>query len=859
MNGSGTNTLSKFKNLVGTRFQLYNSLFTNLPFHKVEKTGVLLSLFIIHCEEGYEKGKSPDEIVSSFLTQYTTYTSDKEQRDLLFRFIQYAERQVVLFDALEDAAFRDVNDMNGVGTLKHLTSEVSQKQAQKQLAQKLKDYSVRLVLTAHPTQFYPSEVLVIIHDMARALIKGDTALVNTFLQQLGKTPFFKQIKPTPYDEAVSLIWFLENVFYKAAGNIQSYMKSQFPKSLSPNNKMVQLGFWPGGDRDGNPYVDYQTSEKVANELRGAIIKCYYQDVRRLKRRLTFRGVKDNLEALESKLYQNLFNQENPEEITSKGILLTLRQIRKTLHERHSDLFVDRVDDLICKVELFGLYFASLDIRQDSSVHIAILDEIAQKSDALPDNYSELSDKERIEVLVNNNKTIEPDLFDDVLFKDTIQTIRTIKKIQSENGEHACHRYIISHTTSALNMMEVYGLFKLSGWKPEDISVDIVPLFETIDDLRAAGDVMRELYEHKDYRDHLARRDNTQIIMLGFSDGTKDGGYLMANWSIYKAKEELSLIAKEYDVEIAFFDGRGGPPARGGGKTHQFYASMGNNISNKEIQLTVQGQTISSHFGNVDSAQFNIEQLMHAGISNAIFEREEMSLSKDEESVMQRLADESFEAFCELKNNDAFLEYLNFASPLRYYGETNIGSRPSKRSNKGKLNLDDLRAVPFVGAWSQLKQNLPGYYGVGLAFEKLDKEGKWDDVVNLYHKSLYFKTLMDNCEMAMKKSFFPLTQYLADHKVYGEFWERMHTEFKRTHDYMLKLTDAKELMEDKPVDSLSIKMRQRIELPLLTIQQHALTKIRDIEEHGGDEEHKKSLEKLVIRCSFGIINAERNSA
>src|SRR5690606_17844542 len=148
-------------------------------------------------------------------------------------------------------------------------------------------FSVRLVLTAHPTQFYPSEVLGIIHDLAKALVNDDTALVNMYLQQLGKTSFFKKEKPTPYDEAVNLIWFLENVFYHSAGKILSFIKSEFPTLVSERNSLIRMGFWPGGDRDGNPFVKSETSLKVAETLRESIVKCYYMDVRRLKRRLTF--------------------------------------------------------------------------------------------------------------------------------------------------------------------------------------------------------------------------------------------------------------------------------------------------------------------------------------------------------------------------------------------------------------------------------------------------------------------------------------------------------------------------------------------------------------------------------------------
>jgi len=344
-------------------------------------------------------------------------------------------------------------------------------------------------------------------------------------------------------------------------------------------------------------------------------------------------------------------------------------------------------------------------------------------------------------------------------------------------------------------------------------------------------------------------------MLGFSDGTKDGGYLMANWSIYKAKEELTGISKNFGVDVIFFDGRGGPPARGGGKTHRFYASMGHDISNKEIQLTVQGQTVSSNFGTISSAQYNIEQLINAGISNDLFSSKENTLNRAEERLLKQLSEDSYEAYLELKNHPAFVDYLAEISPLRFYSETNIGSRPTKRGKTAALALKDLRAIPFVGGFSQLKQNVTGYYGVGTALKKAESYRKWKSIQQLYKDSLFFKTLIDNCEMAMMKCYFPLTQYLADNPRYGKLWNMMFSEYNLTLQYLQKLTGHETLMAEYPVEHSSIQMRERIVLPLVTIQQYALMQIR---EKSGSM-FKEKYEKLAMRCSFGIINAGRNSA
>jgi phosphoenolpyruvate carboxylase len=230
--------------------------------------------------------------------------------------------------------------------------------------------------------------------------------------------------------------------------------------------------------------------------------------------------------------------------------------------------------------------------------------IASGSDIFPKNFNDLSDDKQVDFLSKIKGEVNLSVFKDENVLKTLQTIQAIKTIQHSNGERACNRYIISNNQTALNVMQLYAMLKLVAFH-DDLTVDIGPLFETIDDLERSDLVMEQLYQNKSYRAHLKTRGNKQTIMLGFSDGTKDGGYLMANWGIFKAKERLTSISKHYGITVIFFDGRGGPPARGGGKTHQFYASLGPTIEAKEVQLTIQGQTISSNFGTLDSSQFNL--------------------------------------------------------------------------------------------------------------------------------------------------------------------------------------------------------------------------------------------------------------
>jgi len=405
---------------------------------------------------------------------------------------------------------------------------------------------------------------------------------------------------------------------------------------------------------------------------------------------------------------------------------------------------------------------------------------------------------------------------------------------------------------------LFAMLKLVAFD-DQLTVDIGPLFETISDLENAPSIMEELYTNAEYAAHLNSRGNKQTIMLGFSDGTKDGGYLMANWAIYKAKEALTAISRKYGITAIFFDGRGGPPARGGGKTHNFYASLGPTIEAKEVQLTIQGQTISSNFGTLESSQYNLEQLISSGIRNIISEGN-LSMFPENRKVMEDLAERSFKAYMQFKAHPKFIPYLENMSTLKYYAKTNIGSRPSKRGKAEGLVFEDLRAIPFVGSWSQLKQNVPGFFGVGTALKHYEDVGEFDKVQNLFKSSDFFKTLIENSMMSLSKSFFDLTKYMSEDPVYGEFWTIIYEEYKTTKRLILKLTGYNELMQEEPVGRASIAVRESMVLPLLTIQQYALRKINELEKAEiKDEDQIKIFEKIVTRSLFGNINASRNSA
>ena len=853
----------RFDDKVLSKFQVYNSIFSTLPYDSISNTGVMLPLFENICMEGYKKNYNPSQIVEDFFETYLNKSNGNDRVALLFRFIQYIERQVVLFDAVEDAEFSNINNLDGRGTLRNLKEEVESKNKKKEFKKYLSKFKVRPVLTAHPTQFYPGSVLGIITDLTKAVKENDLVEIKTLLAQLGKTPFFKNKKPTPYDEAVSLTWYLENVFYNSISNIYKYIRSNVFDGKEFNNDILNLGFWPGGDRDGNPFVTTEITIKTARKLRSDIIKNYYKDIRKLARRLTFKNIEPIINDLESRLYSSINNSSRDPKITLNELKDNLYHIRKVLISEHKSLFLDQLDDVINKVNIFGYHFASLDIRQDSRIHSKVFNNVFKKAQKLNltnfnGDYNSLSVDKKIKILSNLSGDIPLDSFNDDLVVSTLGSIRAMKLIQNSNGEKGSNRYIISNNQSAVNILEVFSMFRLSDWnKP---SIDVVPLFETVSDLNVASLVMESVYKNPIYRKHLSFRNDQQTIMLGFSDGTKDGGYLMANWSILKAKESLTTISRKYGVKVVFFDGRGGPPARGGGNTHQFYSSMGTFVESDEIQLTVQGQTISSNFGTIDSCQYNLEQLLSAGIQNRVLNTKHNESKKEDKAILDNLAKISYKSYSDFKNHPKFVPYLEHMSTIRYYAKTNIGSRPSKRGKSDdKFDFNSLRAIPFVGSWSQLKQNVPGFYGVGTALKYYVDNNRFSDLKKLYKRSAFFRTLISNSMMSLTKSFFKLTAYMKEDPEYGEFWQLIYKEYELSKLLILKLSGFKELMENEPANKASIEIREKIVLPLITIQQYALRKIKDIERGDLSKSELKIYEKMVTRSLFGNINASRNSA
>ncbi len=846
---NNTNQTNSFEKLVVNKFNLFNSLFLSLPFDKISKTGMMLPQLQDQCISGLENGMQPTEILESFFANQSSLYSTAEQIDFMFRVIQYVERQVVLFDSIEDAAFKTTQKDGNKLSLNDFIHLLESRRRQGEIPQKLVDFSARIVFTAHPTQFYPPAILEIIQQLRDHVNDNDLMKVDLALQQLGMTSFGNQQKPTPFDEAKNIIYYLRNVYYDALGEFYVDLKTQFKNQNFDNPEIVKLGFWPGGDRDGNPFVTAKVSMQVANELRMTLMKCYYKDLKDLSKKLSFRGVEEIIGQLRTAIYPTMFKAD--QSLAFEEISNPLIKAKQLVNEKYNGLYSDQIDLLIDKVSIFRTHFATLDMRQHHEVQLKTVEAVLKRNKLIEESLSELTDEKLIQILTEEQLSIDPAGYDSDIINDTIATIKQLEEIQRKNGEEGCNRYIISNSEDVYSVLFVFGLMRWI-FADKNISMDIVPLFESMEGMRNAPKIMQFLFDNPVYQAHLESRKSKQTIMLGFSDGTKDGGYLKANWSIYKTKESLTAACEKNGIIPIFFDGRGGPPARGGGKTHQFYASQSDRIANNEIQLTIQGQTISSRFATPEHFKYNIEQLLTAALSHQINGRENEIHATLRETI-ESLAEISFEKYMALKNHPMFMPYLENKSTLRFYSKANIGSRPAKRGQDTKLKLSDLRAISFVGSWSQLKQNVPGYFGIGTALNQLKSEGRIDELRLLFQNAPFFRILILNAMMSLSKSNFKLTAYMAKDKDYQEFWHILNAEYELSKEMLLLISGYESLMEEEPITKKSILIREQIVLPLLVIQQFALQMIEK------NDSNKTIYEKMVTRSLYGNINASRNSA
>ena len=880
-----------FEEHVATRFRLYSGLFLGLPYDLLQRVGRLLPVFAEHCRKGLRQKQSPTTIVSRFFAENPSLT-DVPQTDAIFLFLQLIERQVVLFDALEDASFGKIHDLDAPGTVTHLLDSVFRDDRRGDLAELLGQTATRIVLTAHPTQFYPDTVQGIIDDLRAALGRNNPADVERLLLQLGKTRFSNPERPSPVEEARSVLRSLDEVFYDTLASIAARIlvgahgRPRLPASL-PRRPNLQIGFWPGGDRDGNPFVTAETTREVARMLKERVLERHHATARALARHLTFAGVHPKILEIAARLRTTwLFAADaeprgvpiaretrHPPYANAAEVLAELLVLRDLIVRDHQSLFVDELDDLIVKLHLFGFHFASLDLRQSSDVFFATLQELAAQNDV-----AGIPAADRLILgAARNAQELPFDLCERLLgsatpvgaatlarlsplARDTLEMLHLVPEIQDRNGELGLHRVVISHTRGPEDPLVVLALARFAGVPAGPPRLDVVPLFETIPDLEAAEVVVGRLLQSPGYRAVLAGREGRQIIMMGFSDSTKDGGYLTANWSIRSAKRRLSALGRAQGIRIIFFDGRGGPPARGGGNTHRFYRSRDASIEQWETQLTIQGQTISSNFGNPEMARYHIEQLYTANLENLLAPSHEQDPPPAFMPLLDELSAHAMTAYRRLRDNPLLLAFLAESSPLSLFAQLTNASRPARRSAAQAVDLDDLRAVPLVATWSVLKIQISGFFGMGAALEHVIAAGRESDLRHLYRSSRYFRTLLDNAAMSLLKSRFDITAHVEKDERFGLLWTEIRDEAARAERCILQITGQPWLLANDPVNHASIRYRDEIILPLVVIVHDAFARyLAEVRAGNADTPTAAQARRMALKGIAAVINATRNAA
>ncbi|MCW8848540.1 MAG: phosphoenolpyruvate carboxylase, partial [Melioribacteraceae bacterium] len=493
----------EFDKIVKNKFDVYNSLFLNLPYPKVSNIGMLIPLLHQVCKAGLEAKKVPFEIMDSFFDAHTQIVSEEEKIDFMFRVIQYVERQVVLYDSVEDSGFNNLVDLEHNLSLKDYIHLAESKNSLDKFLDKLSTFSTRIVFTAHPTQFYPPSVLDIISKLRLLIAENKINEIDLTLQQLGLTSLINSQKPTPNDEAKNVIYFLRSVYYNAVGELYSHIKENVHDAKFDNPKIIQFGFWPGGDRDGNPFVTAETTMDVADDLRTSLMKCYYNDISSFEQKLTFRKVEGEITDLKNKLYVTMFDKTKT--LKYEEIINPLLKIKESLINNYNSLYLDELEKFIDKVKIFKTHFAALDIRQNHNVHKLVIEEILKKEHLIKNNLDELGYAELISILIDKTIQVNSKDFDQEIVKDTIKTISQLKTIQSKNGEEGCNRYIISNSEDIFSVLFVFALLRWCCWKKGDIPMDIIPLFESIEGMANSEQIMTKLFQLPAYRNHVNQR------------------------------------------------------------------------------------------------------------------------------------------------------------------------------------------------------------------------------------------------------------------------------------------------------------------------------------------------------------------
>ncbi len=772
------------------------------------------------------------------------------------------------------------------------------------------------VLTAHPTEVQRKSILncqLIISsllserdriEMTPEELADNEETLHRFVLILWSTRMLRTSKLSVQDEVKNGLTFYDYTFLREIPKLYAGLEKQIEARFGQRIELppfLRVGSWIGGDRDGNPFVTHEVMLNAAQRHSSTALDYYLAETELLNSRLSLSSRLVNISPeLEAFAAQSPDKDVNREDEPYRRALIavyarlvaTSEHLGHRVHHLHPvskevkhyanaaeflaelDIIIDSLEHhgalylsrgrmayLRRAVEVFGFHLAPLDMRQHSGVHEQVVSELLVNAGIA--DYAKLNEGARREALLAALLTSNPLSPDVEKFSEIVQgelrLMFAAANIHQRFGVAALPNYIISKTDAVSDMLEVALMVQQSGLlQGKNLHLNIIPLFETIEDLRGCGVIMDELFSIPFYRELLKSRDNTQEVMLGYSDSNKDGGYLTANWELYKAEVELVQVFEKHGIELRLFHGRGGTVGRGGGPSFQAILAQPPGSVNAQIRITEQGEVISSKYSDPEIGRRNLEILVAATMeATLVHHHGDDSTMPEFHRIMEAMSLDAFAAYRKLVyETPGFTDYFFAATPIREIAELNIGSRPSARRATNKI--EDLRAIPWVFSWGLSRALLPGWFGFGSAVKQLiEREGDagLKQLQSMYQNWAFFRGMLSNMDMVLSKTDMGIASRYAelvpDESLRARIFGAIEMEWQTTVDMLFAITGVSHLLEDNPALARSLTTRTPYIDPLNHLQVGLLQRHR-----AGDTDEK--VKRAIHLTINGIAAGLRNS-
>ena len=764
----------------------------------------------------------------------------------------------------------------------------------------LENFSVRPIFTAHPTEAARRSVLSKMTTIAKLLEQPDSQIKNERLAEaidlLWQTDELRLGRPEPLDEAVNSIYYLDELLLETVPEVLAEFVNEVKKlgiDLSLSARPLRFGTWIGGDRDGNPNITAEVTKAAIllqnahftrtmflhlDELRQALSistklagvskeleKSVAQDLEKLPEiearyrrinveepyRLKATAIRHKLALTQARHVAGLPHFPGRDYQNTAELLQDFEIMRSSLEANNGSLIANGLIDRIMRsINAFGLTHATMDIREHSETHHKVLNQLFGGSD------EELIDK----YLISDTNTDTKNL--DEQGSKCFKTFTAINELIDRYGNEVIESYIISMTKSSNDVMAAVLIAKNAGLisLKEDKSfakIGFVPLLETVAELRAAGEILDNLLSNKNYRKIVDLRGGVQEIMLGYSDSNKDAGITTSQWEIHKAQRKLRDIAIKHGVKLRLFHGRGGSVGRGGGPTYDALIALPWGSIDGQIKMTEQGEVISDKFGLPALAKENLELTLAAALEATVLNRKPRQPSDDLrnwDECMDLISENAFKAYRELVDQKDLPAYFYASTPVEQLGNMFLGSRPSRRPDAAS-GLESLRAIPWVFGWTQSRQIVPGWYGVGSGLKAAREAGKSDLLQSLLKEWHFFRTFISNVEMTLAKTDLEIAQRyvnaLVDPSLHKIF-EQIKKEFDLTVKELLLMTNEKEILGNQPILARTLQIRDTYLAPIQLLQISLLKRVR------AQSEPDQLLARALLLTINGVAAGLRNT-